>query len=867
MEILLLILVLIFLFYISNTIKLRFDTIDKKFIALNKFIDQVKAEEKTAQFIPSTENKKPIIASDEEKQTISKPIIEEEISEEEKELFFTPLKNLSIPKEEEQTIITPIIEEFISEEHKEMFFTPLENLNISKAEKPEQKQKPHTPLAPEKSFWENFKDKNPDLEKFIGENLISKLGLLILVLGISYFVKYAIDKNWINEPARVGIGVLSGVLVMGIAHKLKQQYAAFSSVFVAGAIAIFYFTIAIAFHEYHLFNKTVAFIIMVAITGFSVFISYSYNRIELAVLSLIGGFAVPLMVSTGNGNYIVLFSYIIILNVGILALAYHKKWSLVNTLAFVFTILLYGGWLSAEINEPKPHYLGALLFGFVFYFIFILINIINNIKTIGVFTKIQLSLLTTNTFLFYTAGMVILSNYHPELRGLFTTFIALLNLTYAWFLYKKFGLDKKAVYLLIGLTLTFVTLAIPIQFNGHYITLFWAAEAVLLIWLAQKSEINSYRFASVIVHFLMLISLIMDWNKIYGGNSVLNIIINPIFITGLFAIASLFAIYYLLKNETKSYEQFGFAFNPESYRKFAFLTGIILSYFVGIIEVSYQANDYIQSPDSTISFPIVYHLLFFATLSYIIVKKKTQFGYDFATIIAVANIFLFTFWFSNYAFVEHEHYISTGIYQRFAFYLHYVSLLIIIYFAYQLYKMEKEKVIPEFFNTNISIWIAAFFVIFLASSEIMLHGLVITNSPVTLQDIKSSTMYADYKNDPKYLRILISDNCISETRTRIWKAAFPILWGFLAFIFLIIGIKKQNKTIRIIALSLLGLTVVKLFVYDISNVSETGKIIAFILLGVLILIISFVYQKLKILVIDDTKTEEHKEINKINENE
>ncbi|GAW88748.1 membrane protein [Flavobacterium psychrophilum] len=181
--------------------------------------------------------------------------------------------------------------------------------------------------------------------------------------------------------------------------------------------------------------------------------------------------------------------------------------------------------------------------------------------------------------------------------------------------------------------------------------------------------------------------------------------------------------------------------------------------------------------------------------------------------------------------------------------------------------MEKEKVIPEFFNTNISIWIAAFFIIFLASSEIMLHGLVITNSPVTLQDIKSSTMYADYKNDPKYLRILISDNFISETRTRIWKAAFPILWGFLAFIFLIIGIKKQNKTIRIIALSLLGLTVVKLFVYDISNVSETGKIIAFILLGVLILIISFVYQKLKILVIDDTKTEEHKEINKINENE
>ncbi|MEO8235956.1 MAG: DUF2339 domain-containing protein [Flavobacterium sp.] len=835
MEAFLLIIALIFLFYISNTIKSRFDKIEQKFKELNKLLEQLKIQDKTAESITS-------------------PIFEKE-------------KPTTSFEEAKQVIAVPVIEKITPEVHKELVFTPLENKNITKEEEQKPISKPYIPVPPKKSFWENFKEKNPDLEKFIGENLISKLGILILVLGISYFVKYAIDKNWINEPARVGIGVLSGALVMGIAHKLRQQYAAFSSVFVAGAIAIFYFTIGIAFHEYHLFSQTVAFIIMVAITGFSVFISYSYNRIELAVLSLIGGFAVPFMISTGSGNYVVLFSYIIILNAGILALAYYKKWSLVNTLAFIFTVLLYMGWLSTEIDIPKPHYLGGLLFGFVFYFIFILINIINNIKTKGVFTKIQLSLLAINTFLFYAAGMVILSNYHPELKGLFTTIVALLNLTYAWFLFKKFGLDKTAVYLLIGLTLTFVTLAIPIQFNGHYITLFWAAEAVLLIWLAQKSEIIGYRFGSVIVHFLMIISLMIDWEKIYGGNSVLNIIINPIFITGLFSVASLFAVYYLLRNETEKFKQFGITFNPENYKKIVFLIGIILSYFIGIIEVSYQANDYIQNPDSAIAFPIVYHLLFLAILSYFVLKTKTKFSYNFATIIAVANIFLFTFWFSNYAFTEHEQYISSGIHHRIAFYLHYVSLAIIIYFGYQLYKMENDKVISEFFNKNIFVWITAFFIIFLASTEIMLHGLVIMNSPVTLQDIKSSTMYADYKDDIEYLRSLIASDFISDARTRIWKASFPILWGFLAFIFLIIGIKKQNKTIRIIALSLLGLTVLKLFVYDISNVSETGKIIAFILLGVLILVISFVYQKLKVLVIDDVKSEKSNEINKIDENE
>ena len=73
-----------------------------------------------------------------------------------------------------------------------------------------------------KELAANIQRKNPDIEKFIGENLINKIGILILVLGISFFVKYAIDKNWINEPARVGIGILCGALIMGVAHRLKK---------------------------------------------------------------------------------------------------------------------------------------------------------------------------------------------------------------------------------------------------------------------------------------------------------------------------------------------------------------------------------------------------------------------------------------------------------------------------------------------------------------------------------------------------------------------------------------------------------------------------------------------------------------------
>ncbi|WP_281298313.1 DUF2339 domain-containing protein [Flavobacterium limnophilum] len=836
MEVFLLVLLFVFLIYVKNAIDSKLDKIedrledkiDEKFKELHKKIDDLKTIEKLPE--------KPIVVPEETKPKV--------VPEE--------LKPSVVIEKTEPLIFIPVEKEITEEKTGKIVFS-MDNVSAPKVQ-PKPEPKVYVREEPSKTFWENFRENNPDLEKFIGENLINKIGILILVLGISYFVKYAIDKDWINEPARVGIGMLSGALIMGVAHKLRKKYAAFSSVFVAGAIAVFYFTIGIAFHSYHLFGQTTAFIIMVLITIFSCLISLSYDRKELAVLSLIGGFAVPFMVSTGQGNYVVLFTYILILNIGILALAYHKKWGIINILSYLFTVILFGAWLFKDLDEKTPHFLGALGFGFAFYLVFIAINIINNLRTKGLFSPIELGILASNTFLFYGAGMLVLEQYHPELKGLFTAALGLLNFGYAWFLYKKFGLDKTAVYLLVGLTLTFITLAIPIQFEGNFITLFWGAEAVMLMWLGQKSKITYYRFASIIVHFLMMGSLLMDWSQIYMSTATLNIVFNKICLTGIFAVASLFAVYYLLKNEDEELEQFGFIFNPKKYRKSLRGIGIITSYFVGLFEVGFQANTNVNGANSAITLPVLYHLIFSAALFYGLCKSKKTIRYQLASIIAVVNIVLFAFSFSNYAFYEHEQYITTGVHQRIGFYLHYISLLITLFFGYQLYKINKENPVFELFKKKIVIWIAAFFIIYLASTELMLHGLVFSNSPVTAQDIQSSTLYK--LSEPTFIREQLASDSIQATRTQIIKTGFPILWGILAFVFLIVGIRKHIKNLRIIALSLLGMTILKLFLFDISNASETGKIIAFILLGVLILIISFVYQKIKVLVQDDNKPKE-----------
>ena len=317
-EVVVVILILILLFVLIKKTNSNFNTLNENNKTLNENIKVLnKKIIKLTEMVSSTGNTAPIVQAKIEPSKEVVPIpIPEPIVPIIPEIVSKPIPE-SIPEPVKETI-----SKTIKEEPKQVIETKAadttKTYTIEKKSIVDSTTKEEETFKPDsKPLWERFKEKNPDLEKFIGENLINKLGILILVLGISYFVKFAIDKNWINEPARVGIGVLCGSLVMLIASKLRKKYAAFSSVLVAGAIAIFYFTIAIAFHEYKLFNQEVAFAIMVIITIFSCLVSLSYNRIELAVLSLIGGFAVPFMISTGSGNYIVLFTYIIILNIGI----------------------------------------------------------------------------------------------------------------------------------------------------------------------------------------------------------------------------------------------------------------------------------------------------------------------------------------------------------------------------------------------------------------------------------------------------------------------------------------------------------------------------------------------------------------------
>lgn len=668
-----------------------------------------------------------------------------------------------------------------------------------------------------------FFERNPDLEKFIGENLISKIGIAILVLAIGYFVKFAIDNNWIGTVGRVAIGILCGGVLVTFAHFLRKNYAAFSGVLIGGGIAVFYFTIALAFHEYQLFSQPLAFAIMLVITIFAVLLSLLYNRQDTAIISLIGGFAAPFMVSNGSNNYIALFAYLILLNSGLLVIAYRKAWRILNLTAFIFTVLLFAVWIMTLPNDSKKDtYQNGLLFATIFYLLFFAINIANNIKNNKQFLASDFGILLANTALYFGVGLYCLDSMAcPQYRGLFSAGMGVFNLAITYLLMRGKKVDKNVLYLLIGITLTFISITAPLQLHGHFITLFWASEMVLLYWLYRKSNIAIIQISSLIISVAMLISLLMDWDQIYlfSNENYVSIIFNKGFMTGIYCAAAIFILKLFYKmpiNENKLAKEIQAFMLPILSVIFP-----VLLYLTGFLEINHQITNRL----SGLHLQILYLLLFTLAFSFIYLRMSNWFVDKEKLAIGWICILTAIYLLCLPATINLQQDLLVNKASTMPHFMaHWLSAFLLIGVFYLLVKYMIKQGFHRLLGKDVGTWIlAVIIVLFLSCECFMLVNSLFYNLPSNL-----------YKLQTIYIKTLM-----------------PILWGACSFSFMWVGMKYKYRTLRIISLSLFSITLIKLFAYDIENISPTGKIAAFFCLGILLLVISFMYQRLKNIIIED----------------
>lgn len=163
------------------------------------------------------------------------------------------------------------------------------------------------------------------LENIIGLRLIHVIGIVVLVIGLSLGVKYAIDKNLISEGMRIILAYAAGGVLLALSIRLKKTYAGFSAILFSGAMASVYFTTYGAYVYYNFLSFTVAFAVMIALTIFTAYQALLYNRQEIALLGLVGAYGIPFLISPNRGQTELLFLYITIINCGVIFLCAKKR--------------------------------------------------------------------------------------------------------------------------------------------------------------------------------------------------------------------------------------------------------------------------------------------------------------------------------------------------------------------------------------------------------------------------------------------------------------------------------------------------------------------------------------------------------------
>jgi len=341
-----------------------------------------------------------------------------------------------------------------------------------------------------------------DLEAIIGGSLLNRVGVVAFVFGVAFFLKYAFDNRWIGETGRVILGLFAGLVFLGLGERYQRKdYPRFSQGLTGGGIALLYLSIYAAFGFYHLIPQVPAFGFMICVTAASVVLAVRYRALPIAILATLGGFLTPFLLSTGVDNQRVLFSYIFLLNLGVLGLAYFKNWQLLNYQSFILTAITFIAWM-VRFYVPEKLWTTVFfltLFFLVFAFLAILYNIIHSRSA----TAPELILAFLNAGLYFGAMYLLLEDKYHDYLGLFSLAMAGIYIGLSYFTHARHEKGRFLIWMFLGLAATFVTLAIPIQLKQNWVTIGWAVEGAILSYIAFR-----YRSWNVFLAAFAILALV-----------------------------------------------------------------------------------------------------------------------------------------------------------------------------------------------------------------------------------------------------------------------------------------------------------------------------------------------------------------------
>lgn len=330
----------------------------------------------------------------------------------------------------------------------------------------------------------------PDLESRIGSHWLNRIGIAAVLVGISYFLKFAFDNNWIGPAGRVTIGLLAGVATVMWSERFRVRgYGVFSYSLKAVGIGALYLSLWAAFQVYNLVPAGAAFVMMLAVTAAPAAMALAQDAQILAAFALAGGFSTPWLLSTGQNRELALFSYLTILDLGTLSVVIFKPWRRLLVMSYAGTLLLYVAWYASYYTRQQ---FGLTLgFATLFFAIFAVAPLValQPNEEIPLFALVPAFLAFVNAGVYFLQAYAMVEEFDKTYMAWFAVALAAAYI----FLSRQVHNRKLAtgaaeiLYLLhLAVAIGFITVAIPLRLDAHWITIGWFVEAGVLLCVANR---------------------------------------------------------------------------------------------------------------------------------------------------------------------------------------------------------------------------------------------------------------------------------------------------------------------------------------------------------------------------------------------
>lgn len=359
-------------------------------------------------------------------------------------------------------------------------------------------------------------------EARVGQKWFLMIGILSVILGLGYFLKYSFEQNWIHPITRVALGYACGLGALFAGNQFRKRgLVPFGLALIGGGIAILYCDTVAVYHLYALLSSPLALLVMCVVTLIAGLLAIVHDSPSLATLGLIGGYLSPFIVSDHSGNFIGLLTYNAILGVGVTALALRKQWVRLITLGCLCTWIAYGTMSPSfeiiSVATTRAHPLLQLLFIQIFFILFTFSNFGYYFRHQITLQRRHLSIVIFNTLCAFLFSHDLMQHLHlpRAIISLLALLYAALYLTIAANLRKRAPRADEPLAWLVAMSVLLLIIAIPFLVSAYWITIFWALQGCVLLWVGQRIASSRLLTAGAIVLWLATCKLIGDYRDYF----------------------------------------------------------------------------------------------------------------------------------------------------------------------------------------------------------------------------------------------------------------------------------------------------------------------------------------------------------------